>query len=78
MENHKTYKLCFYCDHFVTENDRIVIDSITHVGLEYNITNRHKKKLDIISDASSYEPHLMHSSCCDKIATNLGFGEGQH
>ena len=58
--NQKPYKLCFYCENPIIENDKISICSITHSGLRYNISNRHMEKLAVISNTDDYEPDLMH------------------
>jgi hypothetical protein len=78
MNNYKQIQLCFYCEYYIMENDRLSISSITHAGLKYNITCRHRKKMDIIDDVTLYEPNLIHLHCYDKIASELGFGNGQY
>ena len=67
----KPYKLCFYCEYPVVENDRILISSITHAGLKNNIIYSHKNKLGLVGNVVAYESNLMHLHCYDKIVSEL-------
>lgn len=71
QDQERIYKLCFYCEYPIIENDRIAISSIIHGGLKYNITDRHKKKLGIVGDVAVFEPDLIHLHCYEKITLEL-------
>lgn len=70
-KNQKLYKLCFYCEYPITENDRILISSITHAGLKRNIVCGHKDKLSLIDNTMDYESNLLHLHCYNKIVSGL-------
>lgn len=74
----RIYKLCFYCEHPIIENDRLSIGSITHAGLKYNISKRHREKIASITNSAAYESDLMHLHCYDSVASELGFGNGMY
>lgn len=81
-------KSCFLCEHLIDDSPQITlsqinsgeqkyrwiaISSITHSGLKYNIQERRRKKMGMLSNPDYYSQKHIHISCCEKIMNGLDF-----
>lgn len=73
MKNQQKNKLCFLCDKIISDNDRIVINSITHSGYKFNVIQRLKNFLSntLIISKEDYDLINIHSSCEAKVENEL-------
>lgn len=60
-------KLCILCEKPLSNNDRIVVDSITHTGMKYATTKRVDEKRKMLVDQELYSSSSIHITCYDKI-----------
>ena len=64
-------KLCIICEKLLSINDRIVIDSVVHVGIKNAIMKKVSEKKLILSDLEPYSVTSIHMSCYDKIEKKI-------
>jgi len=68
----KSNKLCFKCDRFITDNDKININSIKHSGVKFNIKQQLENfKLLPLANIDDYDLNFMHQSCYLKMEKEL-------
>ncbi len=62
-------KLCFICQKVITDNNRLAIESITHVGIKFNIKKRLKQFKELITITNNLK--YIHLNCYEKIEKEL-------
>lgn len=80
MEKQQKNKFCLLCDKIIFDNDRIVINSITHSGYKFNIIQRLKNFLSnkLITNKEDYDLINIHSSCEANIENELNKNCGDY
>ena len=66
-------KLCFRCDRYLTDDDKISVDSITNDRMKAYIKERIKNFKPLIPSANitDYDLNFIHLSCYTKAETGL-------